>query len=322
MSWRAWVDWMDREEDALSLAVVRIVCGLTVAFHLLHLVYVGAPRLIWVEADLGGFRDLDSPLVNALGGATPDTLAWLIPATVVAAFTMAAGLATRLAVFLTWLGFRALADLNAHAGGSYDELLLNILFLLLLSGCGGRLSVDARLGWARSTIPAWPRYVLIFQLAWMYFATALQKVSIHWVPWGDLDALWYILQQPTWQRRSMTWLAPLHPLTRAATLLTWCFEVSAPLLPLAIWYRGTRTRAGRLRAWLNRLDWRTKYLTVGVGMHLGIEATMEVGAFTFATAALYAACLHPDEWAAAFRWTASATGAYVGRTSTTSSPAS
>lgn len=294
--WRAWVAWMDHEEDALSLALVRILVGLTIAAHLLHLQFVGAPAFIWVDASLGGFRTLESPLIDALGGPTPATLNWLVPATTLAAFAMAAGAATRLSILLTALGFRALANLNSHAGGSYDELLLNLLFLLLLSGCGGRLSVDGRLGWARRVVPSWPRYVMIFQLAWMYVATALQKLSIHWVPWGDLDALWYILQQPTWQRTPMTWLAPAYPLTRVATLVTWCFEISAPLLPLAIWYRGTRTRPGWLRATLNRLDWRTLYLAVGATMHLGIELTMEVGAFSFATAALYLACFHPDEY--------------------------
>ena len=294
--WRTFVGWMDRREDALTLALVRVAAGTVVGTHLLHMQLLGVPALVWVDVDHGGLRDLGGPLIERLGGPTPETIAWLVPATIGAAFLMAIGLFTRLSVLLTWFGFRVLGDLNGHAGGSYDELIQNTLFLVLLSGSEGRLSLDARIFGPPRVVPAWPRYLMVVQLAWMYFATALQKLSIHWVPWGDLDALWYILQQPTWQRIPFTWAWPLYPLTRLATLGTWLFEIAAPLLPLALILRADRTRPGRLRALLNRLDFRTRYLVVGVLLHLGIEATMEVGPFSFATWTLYLACFHPDEW--------------------------
>jgi hypothetical protein len=141
-----------------------------------------------------------------------------------------------------------------------------------------------------------PRYVLVGQLVLMYCTTGLQKVSIGWVPGGPLDALWYILQQPTWQRGSMRWLAPLYPVTQIATLTTWAFEVGSPLLLLAFWYRATRERPGRLRAWFNRHDFRTKYLALGLFLHLGVELTMEVGPFIGGVLALYTCCFHPGEW--------------------------
>ena len=68
------------------------------------------------------------------------------------------------------------------------------------------------------------------------------------------------------------------------------------VLWLAFWYRLTRDRPGRLRAAFNRWDARALYLLLGVSMHLGIEATMEVGAFFPATMALYVAAFTPDEW--------------------------
>jgi hypothetical protein len=140
--------------------------------------------------------------------------------------------------------------------------------------------------------------MLVFQLALMYWSTGMQKVSSGWVPGGKADALWYILQQPTWQRMPMEWAAPLFPLTQVATLGTWTFEQTAPLLLLAAFYRNTRTRGGRLRALANRIDLRTKYLLVGIAMHIGIEVSMEVGAFSLASLSLYFCCYHPDEWRA------------------------
>jgi len=132
------------------------------------------------------------------------------------ALLFALGLFTRVFGVVAWLGFRTLADLNNHSGGAYDELVKNELFLLLLSGCGSALSLDAlRTGARNVLVPAWPRYLLVFQLALMYWSTGMQKVSDGWVPGGHADALWYILQQPTWQRMEMTWMAPFYAVTRS-----------------------------------------------------------------------------------------------------------
>lgn len=293
--WATWTAWMDRREDALPLALLRILLGLVLAGHLAHLVWVDAPGLVWVDSAYGGMRSISHPTLARIGGATPETIGMLVNATIATSLLMAVGILTRLFTGLTWLGFGILGDLNGQAGGSYDELIQCALLLLTLSGCGGRLSLDARWGLARSEIPAWPRYVLVCQLVVMYFATGIQKVSAHWVPWGSLDALWYIFQQPTWQRIPMTWLWPAYPLTRLATIGSWLFEVGSPLLLLALYARATRTRGGWWRHTLNRLDWRGTVLLIGVAMHIGIEAAMEVGPFCPATVSLYLACFHPDE---------------------------
>ncbi|MDP2317425.1 MAG: HTTM domain-containing protein [Pseudomonadota bacterium] len=303
--WRRWVAFLDRREAATSLALARIVLGATIASHLAYMAWVGGDLLVWADAAYGGLRTLEPGWLAHVGGLTPENVRGLLLVTTFAAVAFTLGVSTRVAAFVTWVGFRTLADLNSHAGGAYDELAKNILLLLLVSGCGRALSFDAwwaarkaRAGGAPfdPLVPAWPRYVLIFQLVLMYWATGMQKVSSGWVPGGSADALWYILQQPTWQRREMTWLAPLFPLTQLATLGTWFFEQGAPLLLLAFWFRHTRTRPGRLRAVFNRLDVRSLYLLVGLGMHAGIEATMDVGAFSWATMAIYVACFHPDEW--------------------------
>lgn len=301
--WRRWVALIDRREPATALALCRIAVGLIVAAHLGRMIQLGADTLVWADAVHGGLRQLDPGWLEHVGGLTPTNIRLLAAGTTAAALAFAAGLFTPVAAFLTWAGFRTLADLNGHSGGAYDELLKNELLILLVSGCGRALSIDA---WRKGpsfdrTAPAWPRYVLVFQLALMYWSTGMQKVSDGWVPGGSADALWYILQQPTWQRADMSWVAPYFPLTQVATLGTWLFEQAAPLLLLAFWFRHTRTRPGRLRAAFNRLDVRSLYLLGGLGMHVGIEATMEVGAFSLASLALYLCAFHPDEWAALAR---------------------
>ena len=73
------------------------------------------------------------------------------------------------------------------------------------------------------------------------------------------------------------------------------FELLAGPMLLTWWFRATRTRPGRLRALFNRLDLRRWWMLVGVGLHVGIAATMALGIFPYAMLALYPAFFHPDE---------------------------
>ncbi len=287
----------ERDEDAVAVAIVRIGVALTVAGHVAHVWWTGAMPLVWFDTAHGGLRDLDGGLLHRLGGAVPSVVEPWAAVTFLCAIAMALGV-TRWATWATWLGFFVLADLNQQAGGSYDELLTSTLFLLGWSGAHRRLTVLPESG---TSSPACVRWLMILQLVVLYSSSAIQKVSAHWVPWGDHMALWYILQQPTWQRVPMLWMAPYAWVTRLATVVSWTFEMTSSALLLGIWFRHTRTRPGRLRSLFNRVDVRLWQLIIGVGMHLGIEATMEVGAFSLASLAMYPACFSPDEIARLFR---------------------
>lgn len=301
--WLAWVQLVDRREPAYAVAAVRIGVGLTVALHLLSNWSSGAWRWVWLAPEDGGLVKLSRTSFDAWVEATPGNVEAGVLLTAGAAIALAVGLATPLAAALTALGWAWLSDLGPNAGGSYDFLAANLLFLLVFAGSGGAWSVDARIRAARglpaALAPVWPRWLVVWQLVVMYDTTVWQKVSSGWVPGGPADALWYILQQPTWHRGDMRWLAPWYPLTQAATLGAWAFEHASVLLLLAVWFRHTRTRPGWLRAQFNRVDWRLAYLCAGVAMHLGIESAMEVGAFTGLTLAAYPAAFSGDEVA---RW--------------------
>ena len=121
----------------------------------------------------------------------------------------------------------------------------------------------------------------------MYASTAAQKLSAYWTPGGDFSALYYILQQPTWQRVDMRWLGRFFPAHAGG---------DGEHLALGA-FRDTRTAPGRLRALFNRLDFRLWYAAFGVMLHLGIQVSMEVGPFSFITLSYYLALVHPDELA-------------------------
>lgn len=294
-AWSRWVTLLDTREGGESLALIRILAGWTLATHLIHQWVAGAVDWVWLDIAHGGTRNLSTRWLEGLGGATPTNIHALTTIAILAGIAMFLGAFTRYATFIAWGTWQVLANLNANAGGSYDELFSNVLFLLLLSDSGRAWSVDARWRGKTGDVPAWPRWLIALQLVVMYDSTAWQKLSSGWVLGGAGDALWYILQQPTWHRTSMTWLWPAAPLLAVATQAIWCFEHASPLLVLSAWYRRTRVRPGWLRAQFNRIDFRAKYLGAGVLMHLGIEASMEVGPFILTTMCCYLAWFAPDE---------------------------
>jgi len=130
----------------------------------------------------------------------------------------------------------------------------------------------------------------------MYTSTGLQKVSTHWIPFGDLGALYYIMQQPSWVRVEIPGLASVYPLTQLATLATWVFEVFfGPLLLITLWGRSSREQAGPLRRLLIRWRFRDLFAVSGALMHLGIFVLMQVGPFSIVSLSMYPALWHADE---------------------------
>ena len=295
--WSSLVAFLNEREDPLPLALARVIACTTVALHFGRFLVSGAAEFALLHQDRGGMSVTDGWL-EPVGGAERDDHPRLGAACCLAATLGALGLFTRPALFVTWAGVRALSSLNDEAKGSYDGLLIDTLFLLMLSGCGRALSLDARLfpRPERGLAPRWPRVLLVVQLGLLYLGSALNKGSLGWVPGGDASALWYILQQPTWARIASL---PLwaYPLTQVATTSVWLFELSGPLFVLAWLLRETSPRGrvlGAMKRGLDRVRFLELYLAFGLAMHIGIEALMEVGPFCFAALALYPAAIAPE----------------------------
>ena len=302
--WGAFVRHVSREEPATPLALARIAFGLTTTWMVADIASRGLVDFLWVSRSSGGggYRDLGGGnwLVSSLGGPTPSVMHALTAVAIAFGVALTLGLGGRLTALGTLLTVSALTGVNSHAGGSYDELLENALWLLFLGPSSATLSVDCRLrtgAWHDPT-PRWAgaRYLLLFQLILMYWTTGLQKVSYHWVPGGSFDALYLIFQQPTWQRFDMRWVAWFYPFTQLGTAMSWCWEVSSPLWLLTFWFRRTRTRPGWLRAWSNSVDLRVIYAAIGAIFHLGLFVFMDVGPFSPISMAYYFAVFDPEEY--------------------------
>jgi hypothetical protein len=299
-AWRRLVAFVGEREDATSLALCRIGVALTILAHVGRFLWTGAAELALTHADYGGLGASHGWLAPLGGATTTHVIALCLLCCAAASFSLV-GLFTRPALVILWLSFRALSMLNPSARGAYDALLVDSLVLLILSGSGRALSLDARLFERAREVARWPRILLVMQLGVVYTGSALTKVSSGWVPGGDATALWYILHQPMWARGDVD-AVPLWvlPFTQVATTLVWCWELLGLLFVAAVMLRERErpaTAIGRaLKRALDRLRFREVYLVIGLFMHAGIEITMEVGAFSFATLALYACALRPEEW--------------------------
>ncbi|MDP2306017.1 MAG: HTTM domain-containing protein [Pseudomonadota bacterium] len=310
--WAWWVGLWARREAPHVMALVRIAVAVVLLWDFATVWRLDLITTLWGMPEVGGLGDVLSRK------PVPEMYQWLPPteATAVATFAvmvgalicLAAGFLTPVAAVVTMLVSSQLAQVLPLGDRGIDLMLRNVLLLLAFSGCGRAWSVDAwlfrggilgrplmRLLGPSDAVLAWPRYLLVLQILVMYFAAGIQKTSVTWWPLGDYGAIYLILQDPSIAAFRFGWLEQVFPLTQIASAATMVFELGAGAIFFTWWFRDTRTRPGRMRALFNRLELHKWWMVIGVGLHLGIAATMSLGIFPYAMLALYPAFLHPDE---------------------------
>ena len=301
--WRRLVAVLAHREPATPLALFRIVTGLVLLVTLIDMLLTDTLAAVWYPIAHGGIVDTLAThwLITALGGTDPSVVNGLVATVLVCAVLMVIGLGSRIAALVALQCSLALLSLHPASGGGHDRLIANGLWLIVLAPSDATLSLWSRLrrgSWvSMAPVPAWARYLIIYQIVLVYTCTGIQKLGSDWWPWGDLRAVYYALLTPSWQRwESIAWVADLYPLTQVGTAVTLLWEMSWGLVLLALWYRATRSRSGRLRALFNRLDVRRLYALTGVGVHVGIWAMMNLGPFSWITLTYYLCLWHHDEY--------------------------
>ena len=276
-AWRAWVALMDRREPATVLACVRIAVALVLLSDFAQIY-----RLELVDA-------LFAP--PPVGFAHADATLWCHVATI-ALVCLALGAGTRAACVAYVVASSRLSIALPDGDRGIDVMLRLVIAILAFSQCHARWSVDA---WLRrrlgrpfpALVPAWPRYLLLLQLVWIYFSGGANKGGATWGPQGGFTALATVLTDPHLARFGPGWVATALPITRVATALTMCFELGAPLYLLAYYYAKTPDRPGRLRALSNRLHLRWVWIGLGLSFSLGIALFLRIGIFPWGLLALY-----------------------------------
>ncbi len=300
--WALWVRLWDKQEDPVVLAVVRILLATVVLYDFLDMAHLGLVEMLFTPERGGGIPDALArtpvPELYRWFPATTGTawLAWSVMVGCTAAFGL--GFLTPLSGVIAVLVSAQLAQVLPLGDRGIDTLIRNVILILSCSSCGRRFGLDAVIFGTRRLAPAWPRHLLILQLSVMYFCAGIQKTAMSWTPLGGFAALYLILQDPAIARWPFAWLGNIYPLTQLATATTMVFEWSACFIPLVYWYRDTRERPGRLRAFINAKRPLRVWVALGVCLHVGIALTMALGIFPAAMLAVYPALVHPEEfWA-------------------------
>jgi hypothetical protein len=265
------VELWDRREPATALVVVRIAVAVVLLADYLWVARLGMVHAMW------------SPPPGGYGSA--DAVMWY-GVVVGALVALGAGVATPVAC-VAFAYASARLSWAAPEGEEGSDILMRIVVVVLaLSRCNARWSVDAwvmrRIGRPMATdVPAWPRYLLMLQLVWVYFSGAHNKSSGVWGPQGGFTALANALMDPDTGRLPVGVITALYPLTRVATALTMVFEWGAPVYLLAY-----------ARNW-KRVRW--AWIGLGIAFEIGIAIGLHVGSFPFVMLALFPVLLCPEE---------------------------
>lgn len=288
-AWDAWVSLWDRTESPVALALVRIFVGVALLADLLRIAVLGIVGALYSAAP-DGYAMPATDLARALVEHGLGPAIWVIA--VIAAAGVALGFATRISCVALLLATAQLAHIAPDSDRGIHVAFRIVLAILALSQSHARWSIDAWL-WARlgrpfpALVPAWPRYLLLLQLLWIYFSAGIQKAGAEWGPWGGFLAVANTATDPNYARFDPAWLETFLPVTRVATAATLLFEVTAPLYLVWLYCAETADRPGRARAWINKLRLRWIWIGLGVAFHLGLAVTVSLGVFPWGMLALY-----------------------------------
>jgi hypothetical protein len=305
LRWRGafmrWIAFWDRRERATSLAFTRILVGSVLFLDMLLARYRGAAEALLAPPPFGmgtGAAAVPSflPAPSALAGDDVAVLWWAL--VLVASLMFASGALYKSAGALLTLALVNFAHFDPN-GDAIDTLYRVVVPILTLSRANARFSVDAWLGSKLgrpppTMVPAWPRYLLMLQLLWMYFSAAHCRDDAAWWPHGGFAAIGNVMGDPHFARFPPGSLVSLYPLTQLGTAVSMAFEMSAPLMVFLTWFR--RDGGGSFGAFARRWRIRAVWLATGAALHLGIALTMTLGMFPYGVLALYPLFLHPDEY--------------------------
>jgi hypothetical protein len=260
---RAWRRWAFDPVDTAPMAALRIACGLLVLGWTLSLL----PDAQAFLADDG----LTAGPVDGTGGwwtvpiASPYGALALLGA---AALALTLGWRTRVASVLVVVLLIALQRRNVYVLNSGDLLLRELALFVALMPAGETWSLDARRRGSQLRAP-WALRLLQLQVSALYLFSVTAK--LHGDSWQNGSAVGMALQLEDLQRL----VVPESVATSVAlsALLTYGTLVAEAFLVIGLWLPRTRWWA----------------MAVGIGVHLGIEATLLIGWFSLTVIACYLA---------------------------------
>lgn len=273
-----------REIPPNSYALLRIALGVV---GLTALVGLTPVDMYWLPGGLLPVASGGAPrewlTVHGLG----DVAGWSLYLTLwVVWLSMTVGLFSDTAVIGAFAAQIVQARWNNNPLSAAHQVVTVLLFCLLWVPTGRVWSLDAILRPTASAgtaerAPAWPLFLIRFQVALIYGSSALSKLAFP--VWRDGSAVYWALSLNDFHR--FPWVIPesAAPLLALVTWGTLAFEL---LFPVFVLFKRTRP----------------VILWAGVGLHLGLWLTLELGPFSWVMLASYIAFLDPQKTPRWFSW--------------------
>ncbi len=297
--WNAWTTFWDRREDVAPLAVCRILLALVLLYDWWQVYHFDLVTVLYSPAP-DGYAVAYQGWAAKLFGKGPELGHIVYMGAVISTICLGVGFMTRVACLAVIMCASQLAQFAPEGDRGIDMMIRIFIGVLMFSRSHGRYSIDAfiwrKLGRPIDPIgPAWPRYLLMFQLVWIYFSGGINKSGAEWGPHGGFLALANTLADPHFARWDNGWVELLTPLTRIATAVTIIFEDTAPIYLFLYFWAARPDKPGRVRRFANRYRVRWIWMIIGAQFHLGIAIFMRLGIFPFGMLVIYPALLLPME---------------------------
>ncbi len=271
--------------DTRSLAALRICLGVVLLVDLLQRV----PDLAAHYSDAGvlpGAVLLDAPgAVFGIHNLTGDVwgLAFLFVVAGLLAIAMVVGYRTRLAVVLSWLLLGSLNGRNPYLLNNADYLMEFLLLWGIFLPLGATWSIDS----ARNTSEDRPprrilsasSIVILIQVVFVYFITALKKTGPEW-RW-DGTAVYYGLHIDQFVTPLGKTLLQYPDLMRIATHATMVVELVVAFVVFWPW------RTAQVRVATIAVFW---------ALHAGILLSFDVGLFPWVSALSWLVFIPTSAW--------------------------
>jgi hypothetical protein len=266
--WAGWSRWAFDPVDAAPMAALRIAVGLLTIGWTLSLL-PDAATFLGADGVQRGLPYYDSGAWAVELGPPYVVLSVLLAAAV----ALLVGWRTRLASVVVAVLLLVVQRRDPWVLNSGDLLLRELAFFVMLMPAGETWSLDARRragrGEGERLRAPWALRLVQLQISALYLFSVWAKVRGH--TWNEGTAVGIALQLEDLQRfAAPEWLATS---LLASTVLTYSSLVVEAALAVGLWLP-------RLRYWV---------MAAGVGLHLGIEASLLIGWFSLAVVSSYLA---------------------------------
>lgn len=261
-------DFFFKPQPVNSVALMRILFGVILMIHWFsiwsHLeVFWGPEGLLSLPHSIARTAEYRVNLFSFFP-ADPRVGQLLALAHLAGAFGMVFGFFTRTSIAVAFFTLLSFHNRNYLILNSSDVILRNLVFFLFFTPCGELYSVDAWIRRARGLVTGavperapWALRLVQLQFCTVYVATVLYKMKGG--AWADGTAIYIATRLDEFVR------VPLGLLNNmmAIKFLTWSTLVVEFALGTVVWIK----------------DLRYLILLAGVGLHLGIEVTMNIPLF-------------------------------------------